>query len=167
MYSPRDSIGVGRTGPTHEPVEQLAMLPGDAEHSVFRRRTPQRETAASWCWREQSKPPHRARPRPVKSPQLAGVAKKPSRAATSFLPSARVYAGQHPFWPAVREVSLAIEAPDPASGADGIDVRVVSMPSWVCLTARARLIRRNFAPAACRREWRWKQLTRVSAGRTM
>lgn len=44
-----DSIGVGEDGPTHEPVEQLAMLRAMPNLHVFRP-ADQRETAAAWYY---------------------------------------------------------------------------------------------------------------------
>ena len=42
-----DSIGVGEDGPTHEPIEQLAMLRAQPNFHVFRP-ADAKETAAAW-----------------------------------------------------------------------------------------------------------------------
>ena len=42
-----DSIGVGEDGPTHEPIEQLAMLRAQPNLNVFRP-ADLTETAAGW-----------------------------------------------------------------------------------------------------------------------
>ncbi|GHU61941.1 transketolase [Clostridia bacterium] len=44
-----DSIGVGEDGPTHEPIEQLAMLRATPNLFAFRP-ADARETAAAWCY---------------------------------------------------------------------------------------------------------------------
>ncbi len=49
-----DSIGVGEDGPTHEPVEQLAMLRSLPNFSIFRP-ADATETAAAWYYAVTSK----------------------------------------------------------------------------------------------------------------
>ena len=121
-----DSIGVGEDGPTHEPIEQLAMLRAMPNINVFRPADAV-ETAAAWYSAITSKsvPTVLALSR-QNLPQLKGSSKEALKGGyiidDSFkqIPDAIIIASGS-------EVSLAIEAKKQLIE-EGLDIRVVSMP---------------------------------------
>lgn len=122
-----DSIGVGEDGPTHEPVEQLGMFRAMPNFTVFRP-CDYMETAAAWQYAIQSKSVPTALVLSRQNlPQMAGSSKDAIKGAyvladaQKSVPDAIIIASGS-------EVALAVEAKE-ALFAEGIDVRVVSMPS--------------------------------------
>lgn len=121
-----DSIGVGEDGPTHEPIEQLAMLRAMPNINVFRP-ADAIETAVAWYSVITSKetPTVLALSR-QNLPQLKGSSKDALKGGyiidNSFkqIPDAIIIATGS-------EVSLAIEAKKQLIE-EGFDIRVVSMP---------------------------------------
>jgi len=121
-----DSIGVGEDGPTHEPVEQLAMLRSLPNFNVFRP-ADATETAAAWYYAISNKTTPTALALTRQNlPQLAGSSKEALKGgyviedSTKETPDAIIIASGS-------EVSLAVDAKAELAK-DGIDVRVVSMP---------------------------------------
>ncbi|RDY30832.1 transketolase [Lachnotalea glycerini] len=121
-----DSIGVGEDGPTHEPIEQLAMLRALPNFSAFRP-ADATETAAAWFYAiTNKKTPTALALTRQNLPQLAGSSKEALRGgyviadSTKETPDAIIMASGS-------EVSLSIDAKE-ALAKEGIDVRVVSMP---------------------------------------
>lgn len=121
-----DSIGVGEDGPTHEPIEQLAMLRSLPNFNVFRP-ADATETAAAWYYAISNKTTPTALALTRQNlPQLAGSSKEALKGgyviedSTKETPDAIIIASGS-------EVSLAIDAKAELAK-DGIDVRVVSMP---------------------------------------
>ena len=121
-----DSIGVGEDGPTHEPIEQLAMLRSMPNFHVFRP-ADATETIAAWYSAVTSlETPTALVLSRQNMPQLAGSSKEALKGAyvledsTKDVPDAIIIATGS-------EVSLAVEA-KAALAKDGVDVRVVSMP---------------------------------------
>lgn len=120
-----DSIGVGEDGPTHEPIEQLAMLRAMPNINVFRP-ADATETAAAWYSAVTSKntPTALALTR-QNLPQLAGSSKDALKGgyvisdAKGNMDGILMASGS--------EVSLAIEAQEELAK-ENINVRVVSMP---------------------------------------
>lgn len=121
-----DSIGVGEDGPTHEPVEQLAMLRSMPNLNVFRP-ADATETAAAWYYAvTAANAPTALVLTRQNLPQLAGSSKEALKGGYILADSAKaepdailIASGS--------EVSLAVEAKNVLAG-EGIDVRVVSMP---------------------------------------
>lgn len=121
-----DSIGVGEDGPTHEPIEQLAMLRSLPNFNVFRP-ADATETAAAWYYAisNQTTPTALALTR-QNLPQLAGSSKEALKGgyiiadSDKETPDAIIIASGS-------EVSLAVDAKAELAK-DGMDVRVVSMP---------------------------------------
>lgn len=121
-----DSIGVGEDGPTHEPIEQLAMLRAMPNINVFRP-ADATETAAAWYSAITSKntPTVLALSR-QNLPQMEGSSKDALKGgyiiadAKKEEPDAIIIASGS-------EVSLAVEAKKELME-KGFDVRVVSMP---------------------------------------
>lgn len=121
-----DSIGVGEDGPTHEPIEQLAMLRATPNINVFRP-ADATETAAGWYLAVTSQETPTALVLTRQNlPQLAGSSKEALKGgyivadAAKETPDAIIIASGS-------EVSLAVEAKDMLAK-EGVDVRVVSMP---------------------------------------
>ncbi|MCM3568129.1 transketolase [Neobacillus mesonae] len=127
-----DSIAVGEDGPTHEPIEQLAALRAMPKLSVIRP-ADGNETAAAWKLAVEStnKPTALVLTR-QNLPTLKGTDQNAYDGvskgayvvspATKETPDALLLASGS-------EVSLAVEAQKVLAG-EGVDVSVVSMPSW-------------------------------------
>lgn len=121
-----DSIGVGEDGPTHEPIEQLAMLRAMPNINVFRP-DDATETAAAWYSAITSKntPTVLALSR-QNLPQIEGSSKEALKGgyiiaeSIKAKPDAIIIASGS-------EVSLAVEAKKELME-KGFDIRVVSMP---------------------------------------
>ena len=121
-----DSIGVGEDGPTHEPIEQLAMLRAMPNFHVFRP-ADATETIAAWYSAATSKETPTALVLTRQNlPQLAGSSKEALKGGYVIADSAKatpdaiiIASGS--------EVSLAVNAKEELAK-DGVDVRVVSMP---------------------------------------
>lgn len=121
-----DSIGVGEDGPTHEPIEQLAMLRAMPNINVFRP-ADATETAAAWYSAITSKntPTVLALSR-QNLPQIEGSSKEALKGgyiiaeSIKAKPDAIIIASGS-------EVSLAVEAKKELME-KGLDIRVVSMP---------------------------------------
>lgn len=122
-----DSIGVGEDGPTHEPIEQLAMLRAMPNFTVYRPADAM-ETAAAWYYAMTSANTPTALVLSRQNlPQLAGSGRDALKGgyvvaeAKKEIPDAIIMATGS-------EVQLGIEAKAMLEK-EGIDVRVVSMPS--------------------------------------
>lgn len=126
MVFTHDSIGVGEDGPTHEPIEQYAMLRSLPNFNLFRP-ADATETAAGWYLAVTSKttPTGLVLTR-QNLPQLPGSSKEALKGgyviadSTKETPDAIIIATGS-------EVSLALDAKAELAKED-IDVRVVSMP---------------------------------------
>jgi transketolase len=127
-----DSIAVGEDGPTHEPIEHLAALRAMPNLSLIRP-ADANETAAAWKLAVEStnKPTALVLTR-QNLPTLKGTAEKAyegvSKGAYVISPAGQ----ENPdalLLASGSEVSLAIEA-QKVLAEEGIDVSVVSMPSW-------------------------------------
>lgn len=121
-----DSIGVGEDGPTHEPIEQLAMLRAMPNFHVYRP-ADATECAAAWYHALNNKTSPTALVLSRQNlPQLDGSSTEALKGgyiledSEKDTPDAIIIATGS-------EVSLAVEAKKELI-ADGIDVRVVSMP---------------------------------------
>ena len=121
-----DSIGVGEDGPTHEPIEQLAMLRSTPNINVFRP-ADATETAAGWYLAITSKnePTVLALTR-QNLPQLKGSSKDALNGAY-IISEAKKQDFDGILIATGSEVHVAIEAQE-LLAEEGIDVRVVSMP---------------------------------------
>ena len=123
-----DSIAVGEDGPTHQPIEQLAMLRSIPNVIVYRP-ADIRETYAAW--REAL----RNTDRPValilsrqNLPLLSGSSAEGVKRG-GYVVSKENKKAEYIFIATGSEVSLAVEA-QKLLLEEGIDVRVVSLPSW-------------------------------------
>jgi transketolase len=127
-----DSIGVGEDGPTHQPIEQVASLraipgvitlrPGDANEVLE-------------AWKVIAKSPHEPICLILSRQDLPTLDRTKYAAASGLAKGAYVLADAPNGKPDVlllatgSEVSLAVDAYEKLKK-DGINARVVSMPSW-------------------------------------
>jgi transketolase len=143
-----DSIGVGEDGPTHQPVEHLAMLRSIPSLTVFR---PADAVETAECW------------------ELALSHSGPSVLALTRqnLPALRDSASGNPcarggyvlhdatnakatLIATGSEVSLAVAAAETLSTEHGVAVRVVSLPSWELFAAQPTSYRQEVLGSAPR-----------------
>ena len=144
-----DSIGVGEDGPTHEPIEQMAMLRALPNINVFRP-ADATETAAGWYLAVTStKTPTALVLTRQNLPQLPGSSKEALKGAYVVSEAkdpenmAGILIGTG------SEVSLAIEAQEEL-GKSGIDVRVVSMPCMDLFEQQSAEYKESILPKAVR-----------------
>lgn len=122
-----DSIGVGEDGPTHEPIEQLAMLRAQPNLNVFRP-ADATETAAGWYLAVTSKNTPTALVLTRQNlPQLAGSSKEALKGAYVVSEAKDASHMDGILMASGSEVSLAVDA-QAQLAKEGIDMRVVSMP---------------------------------------
>ena len=143
-----DSIGVGEDGPTHEPNEQLAMFRAMPNFNVWRP-ADATETLASWYAAVTSKETPNAMVFTRQNlPQLKGSSKEALKGGYVLVdsdketPDAIVIASGS-------EVQLGVEAKE-ALKAEGIDVRVVSMPCMDVFDAQSDEYKEKVLPKSVR-----------------
>lgn len=143
-----DSIGVGEDGPTHEPIEQLAMLRAMPNFTVFRP-ADATETIAGWYYAITSKETPTALVLTRQNlPQLAGSSKEALKGgyiiedSQKAVPDAIILASGS-------EVELGINAKVELAK-EGIDVRVVSMPSLELFDAQSEEYKESVLPKSVR-----------------
>jgi len=143
-----DSIGVGEDGPTHEPIEQLAMLRALPNFTVFRP-ADATETIAAWYYAITStKTPTALVLTRQNLPQLAGSSKDALKGAyvvsdsKKSTPDAIIIASGS-------EVELGLNAQAELSK-EGVDVRVVSMPSMDLFEAQSDAYKESVLPKSVR-----------------
>ena len=126
-----DSIGLGEDGPTHQPVEHLAVLRAIPDLAVFR---PADANEVRECWKAAME---------WDGPAALALTRQnvPTLDRSAFASAARSKRGAYTLREAGgggpdvilvgtgSELSLAIEAADRLEG-EGTSVRVVSMPCW-------------------------------------
>lgn len=144
-----DSIGVGEDGPTHEPIEQLAMLRSMPNFTVYRP-ADMMETAVAWYYAVISqKTPTALVLTRQNLPQLAGTSKEALKGgyivddSEKAVPELIIMASGS-------EVQLAIEAKETLKQ-EGVDVRVVSMPSMDVFEQQSEAYKEQVLPKACRK----------------
>ena len=125
-----DSIGLGEDGPTHQPIEHLASLRAMPNLTVLRP-ADANETAAAWRMMIERTGPSLL----VLTRQNLPIIESTDRVRAGVEHGAYVVKDGERGTPDViliatgSEVSLALEAGDLLAG-EGLDARVVSMPSW-------------------------------------
>ena len=123
-----DSIAVGEDGPTHQPIEQLAMLRSIPNMRVIRP-CDERETYAAWAEALKStRTPTALILSRQNLPLLPGSSAE-GLAKGAYVVSKEQKAAKLDLIATGSEVSLAIDA-QKVLLEKGIDVRVISMPSW-------------------------------------
>lgn len=144
-----DSIGVGEDGPTHEPIEQLAAFRSLPNFCVYRP-CDRTETAAAWYRAVTSKDQPTALVLTRQNlPQMEGSSKEALKGAYVLAdsdkaePDAIIIASGS-------EVSLAMNAKEELKK-DGVDVRVVSMPSMDAFEEQTEEYKESVLPKSCRK----------------
>ncbi len=123
-----DSIAVGEDGPTHEPIEQMAMLRSIPNVDTIRP-CDERETYAAWnAALDSTKRPTALILSRQNLPLLDGSSKE-GLYKGAYIISKEAKKADYILLATGSEVALAVEA-QKLLAADGIDVRVVSMPCW-------------------------------------
>ena len=142
-----DSIGVGEDGPTHQPIEQLAMLRSLPNYTVFRP-CDTRETAAAWytALTKMDTPTALILSR-QNLPALEGTGKGALKGAYVLrdcggTPDVLLMASGS-------EVELIYNAYD-ALAEKGVKARVISMPSWELFEAQDSAYKEAVMPKAVR-----------------
>ena len=123
-----DSIAVGEDGPTHQPIEQLAMLRSIPNMCVIRP-CDERETYAAWAEALRSKRTPVALILSRQNLPLLPGSSAEGVAKGAYVISKEVKKAQLEIIATGSEVSLAVEA-QKLLKEEGVDVRVISMPSW-------------------------------------
>lgn len=147
-----DSFYVGEDGPTHEPVEHLAALRIIPDMTVIRPADPT-ETGAAWV----AALKNTAGPTAILlTRQNVPVLDRAKYPAARLLEQ-----GAYTLWQSGKgrpqfiliasgsEVSLALETAEMLAQ-DGVNVRVVSMPSWELFERQPEKLRRKVLPPACK-----------------
>jgi transketolase len=148
-----DSIGLGEDGPTHQPIEQLAMLRATPNVTVIRP-ADAGETVEAW----------KAAIARTDGPTVLALSRQKlpilDRGRLGAVEGARrggyVLLDAPGGWPSViviatgSEVSLALSAVDRLHG-EGVAVRLVSLPSWELFAAQPADYRESVLPEAVTR----------------
>ncbi len=145
-----DSIGVGEDGPTHEPIEQLAMLRALPNFHVFRP-ADAKETAAAWYSAMTSKktPTALVLTRQTLPQQKNNTGKDALKGAyvladsSKAIPDAILMASGS-------EVALAMDAKEALIN-EGIDVRVVSVPCMDIFEEQSAEYKESVLPKSVRK----------------
>jgi transketolase len=143
-----DSIGVGEDGPTHQPIEQLAMLRSIPNFAVFRP-CDTRETAAAWYAAVTRRQPAAIVLTRQTCPLLDGTGR-------DALKGAYVLRREEGLVPQViligsgSETALCVKARGILKE-KGVDARVVSMPSWELFEEQTDEYKESVLPKAVRK----------------
>lgn len=158
-----DSIGVGEDGPTHQPIEQLAMLRAMPNFYVWRPADAS-ETAAAWYFALTKKDAPSALVLTRQNlPQLDGSGKDALKGgyiledSTKATPDAIIIATGS-------EVSLAVEAKKILAG-KGVDARVVSMPCMDLFEDQSEEYKESVLPKEVRKRVAVEALTGFGWGK--
>jgi transketolase len=140
----QDSIGMGRNGPTHQPVEYLASLRAIPNMLVLR---PADAVEAAECWEIALS--NRTGPsslifsrQPLEPVRANGGGENVSRRGAYVLAEAEGGSRRATILATGSEVSLAVKARAQLQ-ADGIPTAVVSMPSWELFESQDEAYRRD------------------------
>lgn len=143
-----DSIGVGEDGPTHEPIEQLAMLRSLPNFNTFRP-ADAKETIAAWYTALVSKTTPTAIVLTRQNlPQLDGSTKEALKGGYIIKEASKAVADMI-LIASGSEVSLAIDAAKELES-EGIATRVVSMPCTDVFENQSREYKEEVLPKAVR-----------------
>lgn len=139
-----DSIGVGEDGPTHQPIEHLAMLRSIPNMTVYRP-ADGKETAAAWEYAVlHAKGPVALALTRQKLPELKETGKDALRGAYVLRDSDR---DEAILLATGSEVQLALDAAEQLAKED-IYCRVVSMPSWEVFERQDAEYKRSVLPSS-------------------
>lgn len=143
-----DSIGVGEDGPTHQPIEQLAALRAIPGLLVIR---PADANEVVQAWRVIMRLHHEPAALILSRQALPTLDRTKYASAASLDKGAYVLAEAPGGYPEVlllatgSEVALCLAAYERLT-ADGVQVRVVSMPSWELFERQSQAYREQVLP---------------------
>ena len=157
-----DSIGVGEDGPTHEPIEQLAMLRAMPGISVIRP-CDRRETAAAWKYAVGTKD------EPVALVLTRQNLVQQDNSSSDISKGAYVISGADREPDVIligtgSEVALCTEAAADLES-EGISVRVVSMPCMELFERQSDEYKERVLPDSCRKRVSVEALSSYGWGR--
>lgn len=130
-----DSVGVGEDGPTHQPVEQLASLRAIPGLRVIRP-ADSNETKAAWCSAVDFDGPTAL----ILSRQNLPLITDGTAVITGAAIVREVENSRATLVGTGSELALCMQAAE-ALGSSGVNVRVVSMPSWDVFDSQPRAFR--------------------------
>ena len=145
-----DSIGLGEDGPTHQPVEQLASLRAMPGLNVIR---PCDANEVSEAWRVIIQQPHQPTALILSRQDLPVLDRNEVAPASGLARGGYVLAGTEDEEPELiligtgSEVQLALSAFKELR-ADGVNARVVSLPSWFLFDLQDSEYRDSVLPPA-------------------
>ena len=143
-----DSIGVGEDGPTHEPIEQLAMLRSLPNFTVFRP-ADATECNAAWYYAITStKTPTALVLTRQNLPQLPGSSKEALKGGYVVSPSKKEVPDAI-IMASGSEVELGVNA-QAELAKEGVDVRVVSIPSMDLFEGQSAEYKESILPKSVR-----------------
>lgn len=144
-----DSIGVGEDGPTHEPIEQLAMLRSLPNFTVYRPADTV-ETAAAWYYAVTSRHTPTALVLTRQNlPQLQGTGRDALKGGY-ILSDSKKEIPDVILMASGSEVQLAVDAKTQLEK-ENIAVRVVSMPSMDVFEQQSKEYKESVLPKTCRK----------------
>ncbi|HEX4181643.1 MAG TPA: transketolase, partial [Caulobacteraceae bacterium] len=144
-----DSIGVGEDGPTHQPIEHLAMLRAMPDLMLIR---PADANEVAEAWRVVLAQTHKPAVLVLTRQALPTIDRQTYAPASGVARGAYVLADAEAGDPDIilmasgSEVSLCVEAYERLK-ADGVKARVVSMPSWDLFEAQGPAYREGVLPS--------------------
>ena len=148
-----DSVGLGEDGPTHQPIEQLMGLRAMPNYLLIR---PSDATETAEAWRAAVR--HRGGPVGL----VFTRQNLPVLDRTKYASAAGLHRGGYVLWQSSNdtpdiillssgsEVPIALEAGEKLA-AEGVKVRVVSMPAWRLFDEQPGDYRESVLPSAVRR----------------
>lgn len=140
-----DSIGVGEDGPTHQPIEQMAMLRAQPNFIAFRP-ADARETAAAWYTSlTRDETPLGLVLTRQKLPLLEGTGKDALKGAYILKKEKKEL--DIILMASGSEVHLAYEAAKIVESEKNVGIRVVSMPSWELFEEQDEAYREEVLPS--------------------
>jgi transketolase len=169
-----DSIGVGEDGPTHQPIEQLAMLRATPGLDTIR---PGDANEVAYAWRAAMENSGRPTTLVLSRQALPTLDRTKYASAEGVLKGGYILAdSENPQVILIAtgsELSLAVEAHEKLV-AEGIASRVVSLPSWYRFEAQDQAYRDQVLPPSVRArvaiemagEFGWERFTGFD-GRTI
>ena len=159
-----DSIGVGEDGPTHEPIEQAAMLRATPGIHLFRP-ADYTETAAAWysALTSEGHPTALALSR-QNLPQLAASSREGALKGAYVIADSEKHMPDAILMASGSEVSICIEAKEELAK-EGIDVRVVSVPCMDLFEEQDNAYKERVLPRECRKRIAVEALSDFGWGR--
>jgi len=144
-----DSIGVGEDGPTHQPIEQLAALRSMPNMTVFRP-ADSKETAAAWYYAVTNGESPTSIVLSRQSLPLYNESEKKALKGGYILKDSKKDTPDAILMASGSEVELIYKAADELE-AKGVDIRVVSIPSFEIFDAQDKEYKESVLPNKVRK----------------